>query len=85
MGGSCWRTHLHSLGTVQTNRLGVSHDESWQSHRQMLIASLRCQKQRMAFLIVQHDENTAPKHFSKTLSEGSPQSIDWEVAQTELN
>jgi hypothetical protein len=51
----------------------------------MLIASLRCQKQRMAFLIVQHDENTAPKHFSKTLSEGSPQSIDWVVAQTELN
>ena len=55
--------HHDALNAVQPSRLLVARDHSWQSHRQMLIPSMRRHEERVAFLIVQDDERTATQNL----------------------
>src|ERR1700674_1857438 len=57
--------HHDALNAVQTCRLLVARDHSWQSHCQMLIPSMRRYQEWMAFLIVQDDERTATQNLFK--------------------
>jgi hypothetical protein len=51
---------------VQASRLLVARDDRWQSNGQVLIPSMRRNAQRMAFLIVQHDQCTTAQDFPKS-------------------
>jgi hypothetical protein len=59
------RRHHDSLEAVQASRLSVSRDNRWQSHCQMLIASVGRHKQWMIFVIVQDNERTTPQNLWK--------------------